>query len=91
MANVPDYNDPTVRESTIKVFRQKYYIVEDKDPMGYRADYELREGRVEVLADDDGVFIESKEGCVTEVLSIATPELAVRVAKYILETYTKHL
>jgi hypothetical protein len=91
MANVPDHNDPTVRESTIKVFRQKYYIVEDGDQTGYRTDYELRDQRVEVLADDDGVFIETKEGCATEALSIATPELAVRVAKYILETYTKHL
>ena len=91
MANVPDHNDPTIHESTIKVFRQKYYIVEDKAETGYRTDYELREERVEVLADDDGVFIESKEGSVTETLSIATPEMAVRVAKYILETYTKNL
>ncbi len=87
MANVPDHNDPTIRESTIKVFRQKYYVVDDEENTGRRTDYELREERIEILADDDGVFIESKEGCVTETLSIATPEMAVRVANHILEAY----
>jgi hypothetical protein len=87
MAHVPDHNDPTVHESTIKVFRQKYYIVDDENETGYRTSYELHDQRVEVLADSDGVFIESKEGSVTEVVSIATPEIAVKVARHILEIY----
>ncbi len=89
MANIPDHNDPTVRESTIKVFRQKYYIVDDEEDTGYRTNYELHDQRVEVLADDNGVFIESKEGPVTEAVSIATPDLAMKVARCILEEYNE--
>jgi hypothetical protein len=87
MANIPDHNDPTIHESTIKVFRQKYYIVDDEEDTGRRTDYELREERIEILLDDDGAFIESKDGPTTETLCIATPEMAKRVARHILGTY----
>jgi hypothetical protein len=87
MATVPDHNNPEVRESEVKVFTQKYYIVDDEVEAGYRTDYPLHEARVEVLADDDGVFLEAKEGNVTESLSIPTSDLAVSVAKYILGAY----
>ena len=89
MANVPDHNSPDIKESEIKVFEQKYYVVDDEDEAGYRTDYELSKQRIEILADADGVFLESKENSCTEALSIATPELAVRVAEYILEVYKK--
>jgi hypothetical protein len=87
MATVPDHNAPEVRESEVKVFRQKYYIVDDEEDTGRRTDYTLHEARVEVMADDDGVFLEAKEGSVTEQLSIPTSDLAVSVAKYILGAY----
>jgi hypothetical protein len=87
MANIPDHNDPTIHESTIKVFRQKYYIVDDDEDTGRRTDYELREERIEISLDDDGAFIESKDGRATETLCIATPEMAKKVARHILETY----
>jgi hypothetical protein len=87
MPTVPDHNAPEVRESEVKVFRQKYFIVDDLEDTGRRTDYQSREARVEVLADDNGVFIESKEGGVTEQLSIPTSDLAIKVAKYILRTY----
>jgi hypothetical protein len=87
MATVPDHNAPEVRESEVKVFRQKYYIVDDEEDTGRRTDYTLHEARVEVMADDDGVFLEAKEGNVTESLSIPTSDLAVSVAKYILGAY----
>jgi hypothetical protein len=94
MANVPDHNDPTIHESEVKVFTQKYYVVDDE---GYgNRDYPYREERLEIIADDNGVFLESKDSEVkagagsfsaTEQLSIATPQMAVRMAKYILESY----
>jgi hypothetical protein len=87
MATVPDHNAPEVRESEVKVFRQKYYIVDDEEDTGRRTDYTLHEARVEVMADDDGVFLEAKEGNVTESLSIPTSDLAMSVAKYILGAY----
>lgn len=87
MPNIPDHNDPEVKVSEVKVFRQKYYIVDDDGDTGRRTDYELRESRVEVMADGDGVFLECREGAVTETLSIPTPELAVNVAKYVLNAY----
>jgi hypothetical protein len=87
MANIPDHNDPTIHESTIKVFRQKYYMVDDDGDTGRRTDYELREERIEISLDDDGAFIESKDGHTTETLCIATPEMAKKVARHILETY----
>lgn len=87
MANVPDHNDPTIHESSIRVFKQKYYVVDDKGDTGLRTDYKLREERIEIVADDDGVFIESTDGGCSESLSIATPEMAKRVARYILEAY----
>jgi hypothetical protein len=90
MANVPDHNSPSIKESEIRVFEQNYYIVdEDGECSGQRTDYELHKERIEVLADDNGVFIESKENGCAEVLSIATPEMAMRVAKYILKVYEK--
>jgi len=91
MANVPDHNDPAIHESTIKVFRQKYYVVDDEEDTGRRTDYELREERIEVSLDDDGAFIESKDGHETETLCIATPEMAKRVARHILETYGEYV
>ena len=86
MPTIPDHNAPEVLESEVKVFRQKYFIVDDEDDTG-RVDYKSREARIEVLADDDGVFIQSKEDNVTESLSIPTSDLAIKVAKYILATY----
>lgn len=86
MPTIPDHNAPEVQESEIKVFRQKYFIVDDEDDMG-RVDYKSHEARIEVLADEDGVFIESKEGTTTEQLSIPTSDLAIKVAEYILRTY----
>lgn len=83
MANVPCPSDPKIRESTIKVFRQKYFPV---NSYGER-DSAVRESRVEVMVDDDGVFIESRDGGAAEALSIATPQMAMRVAKHILEEY----
>lgn len=83
MATVPDHNNPDVLESEVKVFRQKYYIVDDPSDVKYP----LREARIEVMADDDGVFLESKEDNITEQLSIPTKDLAVKVAKYILSIY----
>ena len=88
MPNIPDHNSSGIKESTVKVFKQKYYIVDDVEETGYRTDYELHEERVEVLADEDGVFIESRDGGATEALSIATPEMAIRVAQYILSEYS---
>jgi hypothetical protein len=85
--HVPDHNDPEVKVSEIKAFTQRYYIVDDDGETGRRTDYELRDARVEVTADDDGVFLECREGGVTEALSIPTPDLAVSVANYILEAY----
>lgn len=87
MPNIPDHNSPGIKESTIKVFKQKYYVVDDVEETGYRTDYELREERIEILTDEDGVFIESKDGGATEALSIATPEMAIKVAQHILSEY----
>lgn len=87
MPNIPDHNNPEVKVSEVKVFRQKYYVVDDDGETGRRTDYELREARVEVMADEDGVFLESKEGSATECLSIPTADLATDLAKYILEVY----
>jgi hypothetical protein len=87
MAHIPDHNSPGIKESEIKVFEQNYYIVDDEDDGGRRTNPELSKERIEILADDNGVFIESKDNGCGEVLSIATPEMAVRVAKYILEVY----
>lgn len=87
MANVPDHNDPQVKVSEVKVFRQKYYIVDDDGETNHRTDYQFRETRIEIMADEDGVFLESREDAVTETLSIPTPDLAKSVANYILDTY----
>ena len=85
-SHVPDHNDPEVKVSEIKAFTQRYYIVDDDGETGRRTDYLLRECRVEVLADESGVFLQSKEDAVTESLSIPTPDLARNVANYILDT-----
>lgn len=84
MANIPDHNDPKIYETDIKVFKQKYWCVD--------SDAEVHAGspftcRLEVLVDDDGVFLQNKEGATNEALSIPTPELAQRVAHHILNTY----
>jgi len=86
MTTVPDHNSPEVHESEVKVFRQKYYIVDDEKDTRC-SDYYLHEARIEVLADDNGVFIEHKGGGVTESLSIPTSDLAVKVARYVLGMY----
>lgn len=88
-SHVPDHNSPEVKVSEIKTFTQRYYIVDDDGETGRRTDYLLRECRVEVLADESGVFLQSKEDAVTESISIPTPDLAKSVANYILETYEK--
>lgn len=87
MATIPDHNAPEVLESEVKVFRQKYFVVDDLEDTGRRTDYQSCEARIEVLADADGVFIESKEGSVTEQLSIPTSDLAIKVAQYVLGVY----
>lgn len=84
MANIPDHNDPKIYESDIKVFKQKYWYVDDDAEVHVDNPFECR---LEVVVDDDGVFIESKEGNAREALSIPTPELAQRVAHHILNTY----
>jgi hypothetical protein len=43
--------------------------------------------RVEITTDNDGVFITSCERGVREVISIAQKDLAIAVAKSILESY----
>jgi hypothetical protein len=86
MANVPDHNKPEVVESEIKVFTQNYYVVDDGDT-GRREDYKLNTARIEILADDNGVFIESVEECVREAISIPTSDLALKVAEYINSVY----
>jgi hypothetical protein len=86
MASVPDHKNPEVKEYEIKVFKQKYYIIDD--PEDITTPLPLHEAKVEVLADDEGVFIELKEETgVTEQVSIPTPDLAVKVANYILGAY----
>jgi hypothetical protein len=86
MASVPDHENPEVKEYEIKVFKQKYYVVDD--PEDITTPLPLHEAKVEVLADDEGVFIELKEETgVTEQVSIPTPDLAVKVANYILGVY----
>ena len=89
MPNIPDHNNPEVKVSEIKAFTQRYYIVDDDGETGRRTDYLLRECRVEVLADESGVFLQSKEDAVAESVSIPTPDLAVSVANYILGVYKK--
>lgn len=88
MANIPYITEPLVEESEIKVFQQGYYVVPNNDENAQGAEYKLRRARVEVLADEDGVFLESKgDGGGVEHLSIPTPDLAVAVARYILSAY----
>jgi hypothetical protein len=84
MANIPDHDDPKIYETDIKVFKQKYWYVDEDAHVPSDTPSTCR---LEVLVDDDGVFLESKEGGVNEVLSIPTPELAQRVAYHILNTY----
>jgi hypothetical protein len=43
--------------------------------------------RVELIADDDGVFITSCEGSAREDMSIGNKDLAIAVARAILEAY----
>jgi hypothetical protein len=50
-------------------------------------DYEKKNYRVELTVDNDGVFITSCEGAAREDMSIAPKELAIVVAKAILEAY----
>ena len=86
MTNVPDHENPQVKEYEIKVFKQKYHIVDD--PEDITTPLPLHEARVEVLADDEGVFIEVREETgATEQVSIPTSDLAVKVANYILGAY----
>ena len=41
MPNIPDHNSPGVKESTVKVFKQKYYVVDDVEETGYRTSFPL--------------------------------------------------
>ena len=84
MANVPNPNSPQVVESEIKVFTQQYCFVDSDGECTLPVP---RNARIEILADDNGVFIESIEGGAKEVLSIPTPKLALKVAEYINSVY----
>ena len=51
-------------------------------------EYEDKTHRVELVADNDGVFITSCEKAVRETISIAHKDLAIAVANAILEAYS---
>jgi hypothetical protein len=65
-----------------QVLRSKIDVFEMTDP-----DDEDIIHRVELVADNGGVFITSCEKNVREVISIAQKDLAIAVAKSILEAY----
>jgi len=64
------------------VVRSKIDVFTMSDP-----DDEKRFHRVELTVDNDGVFITSCEGGAREDMSIAEKDLAIAVAKAILEAY----
>ena len=65
-----------------QVLRSKIDVFEMTDP-----DDEDIIHRVELVADNDGVYITSCEKSVREVISIGHKDLAIAVAKSILEAY----
>ena len=85
MATVPNPNNPKIKEYETRVFTQEFFIVEDD---GEVKDSAPRKARVEVQADDEGVFIESDDGKAIESLSIPTSDLAIAVSTYILSVYS---
>ena len=66
----------------IDVLRSKIDVFTMSDP-----DDEKRFHRVELTADNDGVFITSCEGGAREDMSIGHKDLAIAVARAILEAY----
>ena len=64
------------------VLRSKIDVFEMTDPNDENINH-----RVELTCDNDGVFITSCEKAVREDISIAQKDLAIAVAKAILEAY----
>ena len=65
------------------VLRSKIDVFEMTDPNDENINH-----RVELTCDNDGVFITSCEKAVREDISIAQKDLAIAVAKAILEAYS---
>jgi hypothetical protein len=65
-----------------QVLRSKIDVLEVTDPHDEDINH-----RVEITADNDGVYITSCEKNVREVISIGHKDLAIAVAKSILESY----
>ena len=66
-----------------QVLRSKIDVFEMTDPNDENINH-----RVELIVDNDGVFITSCEKAVREDISIAQKDLAIAVAKAILEAYS---
>jgi len=66
-----------------QVLRSKIDVFEMTDPYDENITH-----RVELTCDNDGVFITSGEKAVREDISIAQKDLAIAVAKAILEAYS---
>ena len=66
-----------------QVLRSKIDVFEMTDPNDENINH-----RVELIVDNDGVFITSCEKAVRENISIAQKDLAIAVAKAILEAYS---
>ena len=66
-----------------QVVRSKIDVFEMTDPNDENINH-----RVELTCDNDGVFITSSEKAVREDISIAQKDLAIAVAKAILEAYS---
>ena len=66
-----------------QVVRSKIDVFEMTDPNDENINH-----RVELIVDNDGVFITSCEKAVRENISIAQKDLAIAVAKAILEAYS---
>ena len=64
------------------VLRSKIDVFEMTDPNDENINH-----RVELIVDNDGVFITSCEKAVRENISISQKDLAIAVAKAILEAY----
>ena len=65
------------------VLRSKIDVFEMTDPNDENINH-----RVELIVDNDGVFITSCEKAVRENISISQKDLAIAVAKAILEAYS---
>ena len=66
-----------------QVLRSKIDVFEMTDPNDENINH-----RVELIVDNDGVFITSCEKAVRENISIAQKDLAIAVANAILEAYS---